>query len=50
MKKQYIKPSFMVVKMDAVNILAGSIEGGGNTNQDLSRQGRGFWDDDEDEY
>lgn len=54
MKKEYINPEIQIVKIETLQMIAGSGDGpqalgGEETNQEsdlLSR--RGFWDDDED--
>lgn len=50
MKKQYIQPSTNEVKIQATMLMAGSLNVGGTTDQNLSRSVRSenFWDDDED--
>ena len=48
MKKIYIKPSTLDVKIDTVNIMTTSeFEKGGSTNQNLSRR-HSLWDEEED--
>ena len=54
MKKVYINPTIEIVKVESHQIMAGSPYNLNETKKDPttadSRQGRGFWDDDEEEY
>ncbi len=46
--KKYIKPAIAEIKIQAPTILSGSdLSTEGDTDQNLSRQGRGYWDDEE---
>ncbi len=52
MKKVYINPTIEIVKVESHQIMAGSPYNLNNSKQNPaeadSRQGRGFWDDEED--
>lgn len=52
MKRTYINPTIEIVKVESHQIMAGSPYNLHDTKEDPttadSRQGRGFWDDDED--
>lgn len=46
--KKYIKPAIAEIKIQAPTILSGSdLSTEGTTEQNLSRQGRNTWDDEE---
>ena len=48
MKKTYIKPESKLIEVISQSIMVGSnLEVSGTTNQNLSREGNSFWDDDE---
>ena len=54
MKKEYINPTIEIIKVETMQMIAESViveKGEGNIDPNLagSREGRGFWDD-EDEY
>lgn len=51
MKKEYINPEIQIVKVELQRMMAGSDQdvSNGTPKEWASREGRGFWDD-EDEY
>ena len=53
MKKTYINPSMVVVKIQTTQLMAGSelgIGAAGSANDAESRYGRNFFDDDEEDF